>query len=289
MLPLVARWRRGHHKKSKHLHPGQALPIESTPVSDADFVRFDWSILDEDELSRLLAFLTLGHFNHVERILNELGGGPTLARKPAIQRAIDELSKTTGKNLYNRDGWVFQFISWIVLRRRTGTDVILDAPHPQTTSKGFDGLAVSFDESTWSTKFILLTEDKATNGPRGKFTSQIEPELKDIEGGSRNSQLMSQLTSLAKQRTLDQNNLEHLLETAFYDSVVRYRVCIATSRKKIPKPSQTQIIDGFSTTIQGDRKRRGSELLVFDDLRDSLQRIVDHAIAHLYSMAEELE
>ncbi len=145
-----------------------------------------------------------------------------------------------------------------------------DAPHPQTASKGFDGLAVSFDESTWSTDFVLLTEDKATDGPRGKFTSQIQPELIDIEAGNRNSQLMSQLTSLAKQRTMDQNYLEHLLETAFYDNRSPLSRVHCNIPNKDPEPTETQIIDGFSTTIQGDRKRRGSELLVFDDLRESL-------------------
>ncbi|WDQ17040.1 hypothetical protein [Rhodopirellula sp. P2] len=221
--------------------------------------------------------------------MNDLGGGAKNLGKPAIQRAVDELSKTSGKNLYNRDGWVFQFISWIALRRRAGTDVVLDAPHPQSSSKGFDGLAVRFDETSWSTDFVLLTEDKATDSPRGKFTAQIQPELDDIEGGSRNSQLMAQLTSLARQSTSDENNLERLLETAFYEQVFRYRVCIATSQANIPSPTQTQIVDGFSTTIQGDRKRRGSEMLVFDDLRDSLQRIVDQAITHLRSMSEELD
>lgn len=265
------------------------MPIESKSVADANFLRFDWTIRDENELARLVALLTLGHFLHVERILNELAGGATITLKPAIQRAIEELSKTSGRNLFNRDGWVFQMISWIVLRDRAGTNVMIDAPHTQPASKGFDGLAVCFDESNWSTEFILLTEDKATDQPRGTFTSKVLPELEDIEAGNRDSQLMSQLTTLAKQQTSNQDDLESMLETAFYERVVRFRVCVATSQSKIPGPQQTQIDDGFTTTIEGDRKRRGSELLAFDDLRDSLQRIVDLAVAHLNSMAEELE
>ena len=265
----------------------RALPIKSTPVTDADFIRFAWSIQDENELGRMIALLTLGHFSHVERILNDLAVGAAIIRKPAIQRAIEELSKTSGKNRFNRDGWVLQLISWIVLRRRAGTEVMVDAPHPQPASKGFDGFAVCFDETSWSTEFVLLTEDKATDTPRGTFTSKVLPELEDIESGSRDSQLMSQLTTLAKQRTSDQGHLEKLLETAFYERTVRYRVCVATSRTEIPGATQVQIDDGFTTAIQGDRKRRGSELLSFDDLRDSLQSVVDKAIEHLRSMAEK--
>src|ERR1051326_5013715 len=75
------------------------------------------TLLDKKRLSEYVAQLLLGQFLHVSRLLE----GVTTAVPPTTIKAIDEviqLLSTPGTEnaRWQRDGWVFQMISWVVAR-----------------------------------------------------------------------------------------------------------------------------------------------------------------------------
>ena len=121
------------------------MPINSSPLENTEYRSYKLEITDKDELAKCVALLAVGHFRHVQKILDRLSPPGTFFPTGAITKAIDEFSKTGTGHLENRDGWIFQFMSWIALAARTRGAILLDAPHPMPSQKGFDGLAVSLN------------------------------------------------------------------------------------------------------------------------------------------------
>ncbi len=258
------------------------MPVDSIKLNDTDHLSFEWSVVDENELARLVALLMLGQHRHVNRILETLSPSPMPISGQAIDAAVAQLSNTSVGNLENRDGWLFQLISWIALNRRTEGKLFLDAPHPMPAFKGFDGVAIRLVDDRSAVKFVLLTEDKATDNPRKVFREEIIPELEKTESRSNESRIMAKVSTLVDQCTVSLDDAEKLLSTSFLGSSVRHRVCIGTSKSKLPKKTKT--VEGFDKAIPGDQKRRGAELLILPDLRMWIQRIAVAAIAHLDEM-----
>lgn len=263
------------------------LPIVSNEKSETDYRAYEWAVVDENELARLVALLTLGHFRHVNRILRSLASNTVVARRAAINRAVEELSKTGDGHLENRDGWIFQFISWIALARRSNGTVLLDAPHPMPSQKGFDGIGIRLAATKQTVEFVLLSEDKATDNPRATFASLVVPEIKDIEAGNRDSQILSRVTTLVNAHSSDEGVREGLLSSSFYGKSVRFRVCIGTTLNKLPR--KCKLFDGYADCVSGNKERRGGEVLALTDLRKWLQTVADKAIVYLKSLPVESE
>jgi hypothetical protein len=261
------------------------LPFSFEEKKTTTHRAFRWKVMDDDRLVEYVGMLMLGHFHHVSNVLTGLSAGRWTTRKAPVERAIEELSKTDAGNLENRDGWLFQFVSWIALALRTKGKVLLEAPHPMPSQKGFDGLAVRIADSNEKVEFVLLTEDKATENPRPTFLNQVVPEIEDIERGSRENQILTGVTTLVRAHTSDAGERQRLLESSLFGKTIRYRVCIATSESELPKT--IDLFKGFDDCVSGDIERRGGEVLLADDVRNWLQQLADRVVEYLNELPKK--
>ena len=257
------------------------MPINSSPLENTEYRSYQLEITDEDELAKCVALLAVGHFRHVQKILDRLSPPGTFFPTGAVTKAIDEFSKTGTGHLENRDGWIFQFMSWIALAARTRGAILLDAPHPMPSQKGFDGLAVSLSSDPDQVDFVLITEDKATDNPRQFFRNEVLPEMRDIEAGSRDGEMLARVTTQVERAVSDEESREKMLQESLWNKDLRFRVCIATSGKQLP--ARIDLFKGFKESASGPSKRRGGELLNNENLRLTLQSLATKIVQYLRS------
>jgi hypothetical protein len=118
-----------------------------------------------------------------------------------LEGAIRTLTAKDPEKPWQRDGWLFQVISWIAANiQDPGT--LKSPPHIIHADKGFDGLHLCLDASNENVVSVIVCEEKATDGPRGKITSQVWPEFQSLDAGARDNELVSETTTLLAQNGL---------------------------------------------------------------------------------------
>lgn len=121
--------------------PIKREPVDISPVCDGH----KWVIQDQAKLAGLVATLMLGEHLHARNILDQLQPATPPRRDDSIDRAIAKLTLSAGDDPWHRDGWVMQFISWIVCYKHRTRNATVRAPQSRRADKGFDGLVVEVD------------------------------------------------------------------------------------------------------------------------------------------------
>jgi hypothetical protein len=120
----------------------KAVPIDDHCIGDR------WSARDEAHLARLIAIIALGQAAYAGHILRDLlPAAPAftnddLRREAKVRLTVQEDGEQprTGYPRWQRDGSIFEAISWIAARQTHGERALLKDPHVSATSQGLDGL-----------------------------------------------------------------------------------------------------------------------------------------------------
>jgi hypothetical protein len=115
----------------------EAVPIDDNCIGDR------WTTKGETQLARLIAIIAMGQAAYAAHILEELlPAAPAFTDKDLCHEAkilvtVQERPKTprTGYPRWQRDGFIFEAISWIAARQAYGESALLRDPHVSATSQ----------------------------------------------------------------------------------------------------------------------------------------------------------
>jgi hypothetical protein len=248
-------------------------------------LKYLWSVLNNQEFVRCVAQLALGQHRHVLSVIRTLG--PSQASdvyKEEVNDLIRILRQTAPGQVENRDGWLFQLVSWIALAIRMNDSSWIDPPHQMPSQKGFDGLCVCLSDTKDKLNYLFITEDKATTSPRDVFRDEVLPAIRRIESGALTSQIRSRASVLVGLAKSDEKDREQILQAALWQSLLRFRTCFATQPGCLPKG--IELFDGYADAVPGVIERRNGELLLVKDLRKWFQALARKTISELQKMKQ---
>ncbi len=115
------------------------------PFSQAAF-----TIRNIDQLVKLVAIIVMGQATHASHIIQDLlPASPAFSHEDLKPEAIINLtvqeetkSPREGYPRTQRDGLLFEVISWVAARQVCSTNSYLKGPHISSTSQGVDGLLI---------------------------------------------------------------------------------------------------------------------------------------------------
>ena len=224
----------------------------------------------------MIARVALGQYRHVLQILRETDCIAYAPTENALKGAIRTLTAKDPEKPWQRDGWLFQVLSWIAANIHDHT-TLKSPPHIIHADKGFDGLHLTLDRVNNNVISVVICEEKATDGPRGMITSQVWPEFQSIEAGVRDNELVAETTTL-----LDQNSHvdpDRAVHNILWTHARAYRISITIGDKENSNDGRKALFMGYKSKAPGNNvKKRRAETFYRKDLRGWMKRIAKKAI-----------
>jgi len=156
---------------------------------------------------------------------------------------------------------------------------IVRMPQPQMAQHGFDGLIVHAAVS--SVTGVSICEQKATDDPRGKVTSEVWPEFDAFERAERDDILVAEVTSLLA--AVAPTNATHLVSAIAWERSRWYRAAVTARERDGGPTGLLHLFAGYDSHVSGSITRRRGEALHLDALRPWMDRFAAAVEAHLRS------
>lgn len=257
------------------------MPLTLTPVSHGELCHGSrWVIADEDDLAARVARLALGQARHVAAVLSNIDKAPPATRADAAAGAIKLLAVEAGKQVYHRDGWVFQAISWIAAHRAEAGAVVR-APHMIHAHKGFDGFQLKLDAAGEEVTAVVIFEDKATENPRKMITGDVWDGIRDLERGGRMNELIPETGGLleAHQQRFPELDIDGAVERIAWKEARHYRVAVTADDSHDDDDERHALFKGFDQVAPGSTLRRQAETMAIPEMRDWMTAFSAKAVA----------
>lgn len=241
-----------------------------TPISHGDLCHGNrWEVDDLDLLVERVARVAMGQYRHVSRILDGLNVAAPKGSKVHAENAIQKMQVAKNGDSWQRDGWIFQIISWIAASQQKAGKAILKPPHIFHAHKGFDGIQLEITEDGQSVIALIIFEDKATDNPRSTIREDVWPGIVSMEAGERVAELTHEAAGLleAQQHVYPGMDIDGAVDRILWQDARRYRVSITTSNTHKKDHARAGLFADYDTTAAGDALRRQAETMHFDDLR----------------------
>jgi hypothetical protein len=245
----------------------------------------DWSIVDEKKLAVLIARVAVGQYRHVLQVLKETDCIEYAPIKSTQEGAIKLLTAQDPKKPWHRDGWMFQVMAWIAANIQDPKS--LKAP-PQMihAHKGFDGIHLCMDESNKNVVSVIVCEEKATKSPRGKITSQVWPEFRALEAGTRDNELVSDVATILSQN--GHIDTDSAVNKILWEKARAYRISITIGDNECSEKGRNDLFKGFKKVAPGDNvEKRRAETFYQSNLRAWMKKMAKRAIAAVKEMEVE--
>jgi hypothetical protein len=210
----------------------KAVPIDDHCSGDR------WSAKDETQLARLIAIIAMGQAAYAAYILKELvPATPAIAdndlrREAKVRLTVQEDGKKprTGYPRWQRDGFIFEAISWIAARQDNGERAFLKDPHFSATSQGLDGLMIELSDDKSKIVMTTIFEDKCTDNPRQTFLQKVIPALIERHQNKRSAELVSAASALLRMAGIGAPADARLAAAVMDRDQRRYRAAFADQR-----------------------------------------------------------
>ncbi len=228
---------------------------------------YRWRVVDETALARAVAWVLVGQYVHAAAIIRREPATAPFVVATAKAQVIEQLqTKASDAINVQRDGWLFQHISWIAAILDTAEPVVASAPHPRPAEKGFDIVLVPLAAPGQAKLELIIGEDKATTSPRDVIRDGVWPEIVKLETGKRDAEVQATLTSLVAGANL--SNKDALATAAFWQRKKRYRVCVTIPDTADSDIARKALFDGYDAQAPGPTpERRKAETFALPDLR----------------------
>ncbi|WP_396621411.1 hypothetical protein [Marinobacter sp. W-8] len=251
--------------------------IRFTSISDANiWSGVDWTITDEDEVAGLVARVALGQSRHATKIISSLSSILPPPPETAKEGAIRLLTAKDLEKPYHRDGWLFQVLTWIAAHLHR-SQTLKSSPHMIHAHKGFDGLELRVNEDLTSVSSVIICEQKATENPRNKITSQVWPEFVSLESGERDNELVAEVTTiLARNGSID---ADEAVAAILWNQSRSYCVSVTVDDEHNSEAGRKALFGGYDKKIpNGNVDRRGAETFFKPELRAWMESLAQKAI-----------
>lgn len=265
------------------------LTTEAVPV-DGDCTGMRWRATDTSALARLIAIMAMGQAAYAAHILATLSpAGPKISTaqlraEAKIKLTVEEPAKKLrgGYPKWQRDGLIFESISWLVARQ-THPAGLLKAPHVSATTQGLDGLMIELTANKTGIARTTIFEDKCSDDPRGTFLGKVLPEFKKRHNNERSAEIISAAVALIQTAGLDEVTATEFAAAVTDQSLRNYRASFAVDvdsdadRKKL-------FADYNRITNVTAEQRIGATLVVPPKMRNWFDALANEALAYLASL-----
>lgn len=268
------------------MHPLRTCPV---PI-DEDCTGDRWSPQDETQLARLIAIIAMGQAAYAAYILKELRS-PTpafanddLRREAKVRLTVQEdgAKPRMGYPRWQRDGFIFEAISWIVARQTHGEGALLQDPHVSATSQGLDNLMIELAADKSSVVMTTIFEDKCTESPRETFLQKVIPALLDRHQNKRSVELVASAGVLLRMAGINEAAAARLAEAVMNRNQRRYRAAFALTKEYDSKKERQKLFKGYNVLdgVAPDR-RVGASLIIDGKLREWFDALASQAVSYL--------
>lgn len=250
------------------------MPISFTRIEEPEKWRgTKWTITDEDQLAHLVARVAIGQANAISKILDSTDDVSGAFPKGGFIGAKKLLTTHGEYDIYHRDGWLFQVISWVaVIIKEKGA--LIRPPQMIWADKGLDGLMIQFRDGDIA--YIVISEDKATENPRSKITSEVWPEFVDFESGARDNELIASVTSLLSGNSA--RNADEIVTSILWHEKRAYRASVTIGSAENSADGHRSLFKGYEDKVSGPIEKRNAETLYIEDIREWLANLAQKAL-----------
>ena len=262
----------------------QAVPIDDHCTGDR------WSAQDEAHLARLIAIIAMGQAAYAAHLLQQLlPAGPAftdndLRREAKVKLTVQKDGKKprTGYPQWQRDGFIFEVISWIAARQAHGMRVLLQDPHVSATSQGLDGLMIELADDKSRVVMTTVFEDKCTERPREMFLNKVIPAFLERHQNKRSAELVSSASVLLRIAGIDDASAARIAAAVMDRNQRRYRAAFALTKEHDSQENLQKLFEGYDALDGVSAMQRiGAGLIVKGKLREWFDQLALRAIVYL--------
>ena len=266
----------------------EAVPIDDHCSGDR------WVTQNEALLAKLVAIVAMGQAFHAAHILKTLLPTPPsisnedLRREAKVKLTIQEVAQgpRMGYPRWQRDGFIFEVISWIEARQNHGGLALLKSPHVSATSQGLDGLMIELSDDKSTVSMTTVFEDKCTENPRSTFLNDVIPAFLDRNKGKRSVELIDTANTLLRMAGIDDAAVAQLAAAVMDCNRRRYRAAFALIEERDSQKERKKLFKGYDALDGISKSQRvGASLIVSGQLREWFDALALQAIGYL----DELE
>jgi hypothetical protein len=245
------------------------MTMTLNPVDHGDLCHgWAWTIEDEDELAERVARIVLGQYRHVAKILRGAGVPGPAASAEQANAAIRQLTIAAGADPWDRDGWLFQAISWIAAHQQPSAS-LTRMPHIRKSDKGFDGMQLELNETGTAVTAVIVFEDKATDNARDTVRDDVWPGIVALENGERLNELSQEISGMLDARAAADPafDLDSAIANTLWHDARRYRVSITIGDTHNNANARARLFKGFDDSAPGAPARRRADTIYFPAMR----------------------
>lgn len=270
--------------KRNRTNPGTGKPITLEGFNNSPLCEgYRWIIKNEEILIKYVARLIVGQYRHVSQLIKGVASIAPNISNDAIQEVIKKLGTPATDGLrWNRDGWVFQMISWVAARLSADSQTAIAPPHTQRSEKGVDNLMVHLHTSGTQLDSITIGEDKATINARNTITQEVWPELEEYETGKRDNELLCSVTALLERSV--PGHVDQLIQNILWREKRGYRVSMTIEPSLDDDKSRNTLFKGYDKIVKGNCKRRRAETIALKNMRSWMDSFCKKLISELETM-----
>lgn len=264
------------------------MSLKITPIVHGDLCHgARWDVEDINILAERVARVAMGQYRHVARILEGLTNEAPRTSQDHAADAKLKMQVAANGDPWQRDGWIFQVISWLAALQEQNKNSVTEAPHIFKAHKGFDGIQLELADDHKSISAVVIFEDKATQNPRATIHDEVWPDIVALEEGKRVGELTSEATGLlaAHQMKFPGVDIDGAIDSIIWREARRYRVSITTGATHFDDADRMRLFGGFDEKAAGIRDRRRAETMHFDDLRQWMDQFVVLVLAKIDEVA----
>ena len=279
----------------KSTEPGPT-PLKPKPALLSEPVAIDayccgerWIVDNPDLLARLVAIIAMGQAVHAAEIVRELQPAAPASIHKSLYDAARQQLRIVGKTQarqeafrWQRDGFLFEVISWVAALQSSHANAYLKAPHLKSTTQGLDGLMIEMNAAKTEVSRATIFEDKCSDNPRDKFRDEVLKTFHDHHHNKRAPELISTAAALIEQCGLRGKDAISAASRVLDLAYRRYRAALTIANADDKLHRRKAIFKGYEQLdFIGQQQRVGATLVEDGDLRDYFDTVADRAIVVL--------
>ena len=262
-----------------------------------DCVGERWTVSNAEQLARLIAIIAMGQVSQAAHIVSSLVSAspafsfPELRSEAIIRLTVQDKPQTPriGYPRWQRDGFVFEAISWIAARQAHGPAVVMKDPHVSSTTQGLDGLMLALSPDKSAIDLTTVFEDKCTDDPKTVFAGKVMAGFQERHDNRRSAEIIATASALLTRAGIRDEVAAKLAAAVTDRSRRRYRAAVTTVAALDNDTARADIFSAYGdlTGIGSDR-RVAACLVVPAELRPWFDQLALEAVGYLNTLKDNL-